>query len=97
MLLDVLVTVALLAVSLLGLGAALRVFARSRRPRPALPVNCGDCWFMVPRNKYLHRETLEDDDGVVHYICSKRFIEVTPVSPWCELGASKSRVTSEPK
>lgn len=91
------VTLGFLALSLAGLGVALRVFARSRRPRPALPINCGDCQFMVPRNQYLHRETLEDADGLVHYLCTKRFIEVTPVSPWCELGASKSRVTSEPQ
>ncbi len=94
---DDLVTTLLLLAALGALVVALRVYATSRRPRPARPINCGDCQFMVPRNQYLHRETVEDADGVVHYLCTKRFIEVTPVSPWCELGASKSRLTSEPK
>jgi len=89
-------TVSLLVGGLLAFAFAVRGFARSRRRRPALPINCGDCQFMVPRNRYLRRETIEDADGVVHYLCSKRFIEVTPVSPWCELGASKTRLTREP-
>lgn len=76
--LDSLVTVLLGTAAGSALLLALRAFARSRRPRPALPINCGDCYFMVPRNRYLHRETVEDPDGVVRYICTKRFIEVTP-------------------
>ncbi len=83
--------------SIVGLAAGIAAYRRSRRPRPALPVNCGDCWFMVPKAKFLHRETLEDPDGVVRYICSKRFIEVTPISPWCSLGKSKTRTTTEPE
>ncbi len=93
---DTPLTIAVLLASLAALGFALRALARSRRPRPALPINCGDCQFLVLRNRYLHRETVEDDDGVVRYLCSKRLIEATPVSPWCELGASKTRVTNEP-
>ena len=77
-----------------ALVAALRAARRMTRPRPDLPVNCGDCIYMLPRAKVYKRETLEDADGIVHYLCQQRWIEVTPVSPWCELGKSKTRTTS---
>ena len=83
----------LAAVALVGALAALR---RANRPRPALPLNCGDCVFMLLRAKVYKRETLEDADGIVHYLCEKRWIEVTPVSPRCELGKSKTRTTTVP-
>lgn len=76
-----------------GLAGGLVVARHGNKPRPALPVNCGDCAFMLPRAKVYRRDTIEDArDGVIHYLCQKRWIEVTPVSPWCELGRSKSRV-----
>lgn len=83
------------------LAAAALVFAlvalrRASRPRAALPVNCGDCIYMVPRAKVYKRETLEDADGIVHYLCEQRWIEVTPYSPRCELGKSKTRLTTIP-
>ena len=77
-------------------SAALAIAAARRmsRPRPALPVNCGDCVHMLPRARVYKRETLEDPaDGLVHYLCQERWIEVTPNSPWCELGKSKTRTT----
>jgi hypothetical protein len=86
----------LIILALIGLAFGLVVMRNANRPRPALPVNCGDCRFMVPRAKVYKRETLEDADGIVHYLCEKRWIEVTPVSPWCELGKSKSRTTNVP-
>lgn len=74
---------------------ALRVARQMSRPRPALPVNCGDCLYMLPRAKVYKRETIEDPtDGLVHYLCQQRWIEVTPNSPWCELGKSKTRTTA---
>ena len=84
---------------ILALGAlafALVVMRNANKPRPALPLNCGDCHFMIPRAKVYKRETLEDADGLVHYLCEKRWIEVTPVSPRCELGRSKTRTTNVP-
>ncbi len=86
-----LLLLALLAGAGLGIGV---VAARAaNKPRPALPVNCGDCHYMLPRAKVYRRDTIEDArDGLIHYLCQKRWIEVTPVSPWCELGRSKSRV-----
>ncbi len=88
------VLIALLAaVALAGALAALR---RANRPRPALPLNCGDCVFMLPRAKVYKRETLEDADGIVHYLCQQRWIEVTPYSPRCELGKSRTRLTTVP-
>ena len=86
--------VALLAVAALLL--ALVAVRRASRPRPALPVNCGDCVYMVPRAKVYKRETLEDADGIVHYLCEQRWIEITPNSPRCELGKSKTRLTTVP-
>ncbi len=80
---------------LAGVGLAIGVIAarQANRPRPALPLNCGDCHYMVPRARVYRRDTIEDArDGTIHYLCQKRWIEVTPVSPWCELGRSKSRV-----
>ena len=83
----------LAAIALAGAFAALR---RASRPRPALPLNCGDCVFMAPRAKVYKRETLEDEDGVVQYLCQQRWIEVTPYSPRCELGKSRTRLTTIP-
>ena len=82
--------------ALTGLAFAVVVMRNASRPRPALPVNCGDCHFMIPRAKVYKRETLEDADGIVHYLCEKRWIEVTPVSPRCELGRSKTLTTNVP-
>jgi hypothetical protein len=90
------VLIALTILALAGLAFALVVIRAANRPRPALPVNCGDCLFMVPRAKVYKRETLEDADGVVRYLCEKRWIEVTPYSPKCELGRSKTRTTTVP-
>ena len=88
------VFVALLAaVALVGALSALR---RANRPRPALPLNCGDCAFMLLRAKVYKRETLEDADGIVRYLCQQRWIEVTPYSLRCELGKSKTRLTTVP-
>jgi len=86
--------VAILAVA--GIVFALAIARAARRPRPALPLNCGDCVFMVPRAKIYRRETIEDEDGIVHYLCQQRWIEVTPYSPKCSLGRSKTRTTTEP-
>ena len=80
---------------LAALGFALAVARQANRPRPALPDDCGDCRFMVPRAKVYRRETIEDEDGVVHYLCEQRWIEVTPYSPRCALGRSKTRTTRE--
>ena len=85
--------------ALLAVAALLFAFAalrRANRPRPALPENCGDCVFMIPRARVYKRETLEDVDGIVHYLCQQRWIEVTPYSPRCELGKSKTRLTTVP-
>ena len=79
-----------------GLVFALAVMRAANRPRPALPLDCGDCVHMIPRAKVYRRETLEDVDGLVHYLCEERWIEVTPNSPWCELGRSKTRTTTVP-
>ena len=76
-----------------GLAAGLVIARQGNKPRRALPLNCGDCAFMVPRAKVYRRDTIEDArDGMIHYLCQKRWIEITPVSPWCDLGRSKSRV-----
>ena len=93
--------VVILALVLAALAAAALVFAlvalrRANRPRPGLPVNCGDCIFMIPRAKVYKRETLEEADGLVHYLCQQRWIEITPYSPRCELGKSKTRLTTVP-
>ena len=77
-----------------GLVLAVAAARRMSRPRPALPVNCGDCIHMLPRAKVYKRETIEDADGLVHYLCQQRWIEVTPNSPWCDLGKSKTRTTA---
>ncbi len=90
------VVTVLVILALAGLGFALVVLRAANRPRPAAPANCGDCVFMVPRAKVYKRETLEDADGVVHYLCEKRWIEITPYSPRCELGRSKTRTTTVP-
>ncbi len=82
--------------ALAGLAFALVVMRNANRPRPAPPANCGDCIFMIPRARVYKRETLEDQDGVVHYLCEKRWIEVTPYSPRCELGRSRTRTTTVP-
>ncbi len=77
-----------------GLFIAVAAARRMGRPRPALPENCGDCVFMLPRAKVYKRETLEDEDGVVHYLCQQRWIEVMPYSERCDLGRSKTRMTA---
>ena len=87
---------AVIVLSVVALALAIRALQRANRPRPALPENCGDCVFMIPRAKVYKRETLEDADGVVHYLCQQRWIEVTPYSPRCELGKSKTRFTTVP-
>lgn len=92
----VIVATLLAVLAALALGFALVALRRASRPRPALPENCGDCVFMVPRAKVYKRETLEDADGIVHYLCQQRWIEVTPYSPRCELGKSKTRLTTVP-
>src|SRR5688500_15924347 len=89
----VLVVVVLVAIMAIALGVALIAARGMARPRPALPVTCGDCALMIPRARVYKREKLEDEDGVVHYLCEKRGIEITPYSPWCELGKSKTRTT----
>ena len=83
--------------SLAGLLLAFTALRAARRPRPDLPINCGDCVFMVPRAKIYKRETLEDEDGIVQYLCQQRWIEITPVSPRCSLGRSKTQVTTIPR
>ena len=92
----VIVAAVLVVLAAGALGFALVALRRASRPRPALPVNCGDCIFMVPRAKVYKRETLEDADGIVHYLCEQRWIEITPYSPRCELGKSKTRLTTVP-
>lgn len=90
------VVMVLVILALAGLAFGLAVMRAANRPRPALPANCGDCVFMVPRARVYKRETLEDADGVVHYLCEKRWIEITPYSPKCELGRSRTRTTTVP-
>ena len=90
------VVIVLVILALAGLLFGIAAMRAANRPRPALPLNCGDCHFMIPRAKVYKRETLEDPDGIVHYLCEKRWIEVTPVSPRCELGKSKTRTTTVP-
>ena len=92
----VIVAVILALFAAAALGFALIALRRASRPRPALPANCGDCIYMVPRAKVYKRETLEDADGIVHYLCEQRWIEITPYSPRCELGKSKTRLTTVP-
>ena len=92
----VVVVMVLVILALIALYLALIAMRAANRPRPALPLNCGDCYFMIPRAKVYKRETLEDVDGLVHYLCEKRWIEVTPVSPRCELGKSKTQRTTVP-
>ncbi|CAN5236556.1 hypothetical protein BH18CHL2_BH18CHL2_10770 [soil metagenome] len=82
--------------AVLGLLFALAVYRQMNRPRPALPANCGDCAFMIPRARVYRRETIESDDGLIHYLCQQRWIEITPYSPRCALGRSKSRTTNQP-
>jgi hypothetical protein len=90
------IVVLLVILAAAGLVFALAVMRAANRPRPALPLDCGDCVHMIPRAKVYRRETLEDVDGLVHYLCEERWIEVTPNSPWCELGRSKTRTTTVP-
>jgi len=49
---------------------------------------------MVPRAKVYRRETIENADGVIDYLCEKRWIDITPYSPRCDLGQSKTRTAS---
>ncbi|TMB93246.1 MAG: hypothetical protein E6J38_11220, partial [Chloroflexi bacterium] len=88
------VLMVLIILALIGLAFGIVAMRAANRPRPALPLNCGDCMFMVPRAKVYKRETLEDADGIVHYLCEKRWIEITPASPRCELGKSKTLTTT---
>ena len=92
----VLVIAFVLLLALAGLVFALAVIKNANRPRPALPDSCGDCRFMIPRAKVYRRETIEDEDGLIHYLCQQRWIEVTPASPRCALGRSKTRTTTQP-
>ena len=92
----VILAVFLAASTAIALVLAFVALRRASRPRPALPENCGDCIFMIPRAKIYKRETLEDADGIVQYLCQQRWIEVTPYSPRCELGKSKTRLTTIP-
>jgi hypothetical protein len=91
------VVTALAILALVGLVVGIGAMRNAYRPRPALPLNCGDCRSMIPRARVYKRETLEDADGIVHYLCEKRWIEVTPLSPRCELGTSKTRTTNAPR
>ena len=93
----VILAAALAVITVIALGFALVALRRASRPRPALPENCGDCIFMLPRARVYKRETLEDADGIVHYLCQQRWIEVTPYSPRCELGKSRTRLTTAPE
>jgi hypothetical protein len=88
--------VVLVGLALAGLALALAAARAASRPRPAMPANCGDCVYMIPRAKVYKRETLEDLDGVVHYLCQQRWIEITPHSPRCALGKSKTLTTTVP-
>ena len=92
----VILAVALVVIVAMALLLALAALRRANRPRPALPENCGDCVFMIPRAKIYKRETLEEADGLVHYLCQQRWIEITPYSPRCELGKSRTRLTTVP-
>lgn len=92
----IVVSGAIILLSIAALAFAIVALRRANRPRPALPENCGDCVFMIPKAKVYKRETLEDVDGIVHYLCQQRWIEITPYSPRCELGKSKTRVTTVP-
>jgi hypothetical protein len=83
----------ILVFAVAALAVAMVAARRMARPRPAAPENCGDCVYMLPRAKVYKRETLEDEDGVVHYLCQQRWIEVTPYTERCELGKSKTRRT----
>ena len=93
----IVIIVAILAIlAAMALFLALGALRRANTPRPALPLNCGDCVFMIPSAKVYKRETLEDADGIVHYLCQQRWIEITPYSPRCELGKSRTRVVTIP-
>ena len=83
-----------IVICLAALGFALVVVRQASRPRPALPLNCGDCVFMIPRAKVYRHETIEEADGLIHSLCEKRWIEITPYSPRCDLGRSKTRTAS---
>lgn len=86
--------VLILVFAVAALAVAVLAARRMERPRAAPPENCGDCVHMLPRAKVYRRETLEDEGGVVHYLCQQRWIEVTPYTERCELGRSKTRTTS---
>src|SRR3982074_1108349 len=83
-----------IVISLAALGFALVVARSASRPRPAPPLNCGDCVFMVPRAKVYRRETIEEADGLIHYLCEQRRTESPPDPPRCDLGRSKTRTES---
>src|SRR3989442_1893210 len=90
------VALIIVILALAGFAFALGVARYANRPRPALPHNCGDCVYMLPRAKVYRRETLEDLDGVVHYLCQQRWIELTPFAPPGEHGTTKTRTTTGP-
>src|SRR5438874_1286281 len=91
------IIVAILLVLMVGaLVVAIEAMRRASRPRPALPSNCGDCRFLLPQAKVYKRETLEDADGIVHYLCQPRWIEVTLFAPLCKLEKSKTLLTTVP-
>lgn len=96
MLMTVFVVLVVTLLALAMIAFALAVLRQANRPRPALPRDCGDCRFMIPRAKVYRREMIEDEDGLIHYLCQQRWIEVTPVSPRCSLGHSKTRTTTQP-
>ncbi|GAC1487203.1 MAG: hypothetical protein NVS1B1_02840 [Candidatus Limnocylindrales bacterium] len=93
----ILVVVVLAFAVFAGLVFAIVAARAAQRPHPALPTSCGDCVFMVPRAKIYKREVLEEADGLVHYLCQQRWIEITPVSPRCSLGRSTTLVTTIPE
>lgn len=87
--------IVVLVLAVVALAVAAGAARQMSRPRPALPENCGDCVFMLPRAQVYKRETLEDEDGIVRYLCQQRWIEVAPYSERCQLGKSKTRTTTE--
>src|SRR5437867_13059566 len=90
------VVLIVIILALAGFAFALAAARHANRPRPALPDNCGDCVYMLPRAKVYRRETLEDLDRIVHYLCHQPWIEVTPFPPPCKLGNGKTPTTTVP-
>src|SRR5439155_22486072 len=84
----------LIVVSIAALGFALVVARSASRPRPAIPLNCGDCVFMIPRAKVYRQEAIEDADGLVHYLCENRWMEIPPHSQRCDIGRRQTSIAS---